>query len=99
VIFIGFVAFGGVVQIPGVGGGMQLVAVVVLNELYGVSIEVSTSMAIVVWVVSFVAIVPVGLGFAFHEGINWRKLKDLEHKAERAQANLEVGLPGEEPAP
>jgi hypothetical protein len=50
-------------------------------------------------VVSFVAIVPVGLGFAFHEGINWRKLKDLEHKAERAQANLEVGLPGEEPAP
>ncbi len=99
VIFIGFVAFGSVVQIPGVGGGMQLVAVVVLNELYGISLEVATSMAIVVWMVSFVAIVPVGLGFAFHEGINWRKLRDLEHKAERAQASLEAGLPGEEPTP
>ena len=99
VIFIGFVAFGSVVQIPGVGGGMQLVAVVVLNELYGVSIEVATSLAIVVWVVSFVSILPLGLGFAFHEGINWRKLKDLEYTAERAQASLEVGVPGEQPAP
>ena len=98
-IFIGFVAFGSVVQIPGVGGGMQLVAVVVLNELYGISLEVATSMAIVVWMVSFVAIVPIGLGFAFHEGINWRKLRDLEHKAERAQECLEAGLPGEEPTP
>ena len=95
VIFIGFVAFGSVVQIPGVGGGMQLVAVVVLTELYGISLEVSTSLAIMVWVVSFVSIVPVGLGFAFHEGLNWRKLKDLEYRAERAQASLEAGI--EEP--
>ncbi len=65
VIFIGFVAFGSVVQIPGLGGGMQLVAVVVLNELYGVSIEVATSLAIVVWVVSFVSIVPIGLWIRF----------------------------------
>ena len=93
VIFIGFVAFGSVIQIPGVGGGMQLVAVVVLTELYGISLEVATSLAIVVWVVSFVSIVPVGLGFAFHEGINWRKLKGLECRAERAQESLEAGLP------
>jgi uncharacterized protein (TIRG00374 family) len=99
VIFIGFVAFGSVVQIPGVGGGMQLVAVVVLTELYGVSLEVATSLAIVVWVVSFVSIVPLGLGFAFHEGFNWRKFRDLEYRAERAQSDLEAGLPvtGEEP--
>ena len=93
VIFIGFVAFGSVVQIPGVGGGMQLVAVVVLTELYGIRVEVATSLAIVVWVVSFVCIVPVGLGFAFYEGINWRKLKDLEHRAERAQSSLAAGVP------
>jgi hypothetical protein len=90
VIFIGFVAFGSVIQIPGVGGGMQLVGVVVLTELYGISLEVATSLAIVVWVVTFVSIVPLGLGFAFHEGINWRKLKDIEYRSERA---------AEEPAP
>jgi hypothetical protein len=60
---------------------------------------VATSLAIVVWVVSFVSIVPLGLGFAFHEGFNWRKFRDLEYRAERAQSDLEAGLPvtGEEP--
>jgi uncharacterized protein (TIRG00374 family) len=89
VIFIGFIAFGGVVQIPGVGGGVQLVSVLVLTELYGIPIEVATSMAIVIWAVTFVAVVPIGLGFAFHEGINWRKLKDLEVQSARAQSALE----------
>ncbi len=100
VIFIGFVAFGSVVQIPGVGGGMQLIAVVVLTELYSVPLEVATSLAIVVWVIAFVSIIPIGLAFAFHEGINWRKLKDLEYRAECAQSALEAGLPpAEEPVP
>ncbi len=92
VIFIGFVAFGSVLQIPGIGGGMQLVGVVVLTELYAIPLEVATSMAIVVWVVTFVALVPIGLAFAFHEGINWRKFRDLECRAERAS------LASEEPA-
>jgi hypothetical protein len=39
--------------------------------------------------VTFVAVVPIGLGFAFHEGINWRKLKDLEVQSARAQSALE----------
>ncbi len=38
VIVLGFVAFGSVVQIPGVGGGMQIVTVLVLTEFYGVGL-------------------------------------------------------------
>ena len=48
-IFLGFLAFGTVVQIPGIGGGMQVVAVVVLTELFRVPLEVSTSVALVLW--------------------------------------------------
>ena len=33
-IFLGFLAFGAVVQIPGVGGGTQVISVVVLTELF-----------------------------------------------------------------
>ena len=33
-IFMGFVSFGAVVQIPGIGGGFQVVAVLVLTELF-----------------------------------------------------------------
>ena len=39
VILLGFVAFGSAVQIPGVGGGMQIATVLVLTEFFGVSIR------------------------------------------------------------
>ncbi|HXM45679.1 MAG TPA: lysylphosphatidylglycerol synthase transmembrane domain-containing protein [Bryobacteraceae bacterium] len=77
-IFLGFVAFGAVVQIPGVGGGMQVVSVLVLTELFRVPLEISTSVALVLWFISFVAVVPLGVALALHEGIRWRSLRELE---------------------
>jgi uncharacterized protein (TIRG00374 family) len=79
-IFLGFVAFGSVVQIPGVGGGVQVVSVLVLNELFGVSLEVATSVALLVWIITFVVIAPFGMILALHEGLNWRKLKEIERE-------------------
>jgi uncharacterized protein (TIRG00374 family) len=77
-IFLGFLAFGAVVQIPGVGGGTQVVSVLVLTELFRVSLETATSVALVLWFISFVVVVPIGVGFALHEGIRWRTLRQLE---------------------
>lgn len=82
-IFMGFVAFGSVVQIPGVGGGMQLVSVVVLTEVFGLRLEVAGSIAILVWGITFVVIVPVGILLALHEGITWSRLKSLEEESSR----------------
>jgi len=76
-IFLGFVAFGSIVQIPGIGGGMQVVSVVVLTELFRLPLEVATSIAIASWMISFVTIVPIGLVLAFHEGLQWGKLRHL----------------------
>jgi uncharacterized protein (TIRG00374 family) len=80
-IFLGFLAFGAVVQIPGVGGGMQVVSVLVLTELFRVPLEISTSVALVLWFISFVVVVPLGVALALHEGIRWRTLKQLEPEA------------------
>jgi uncharacterized protein (TIRG00374 family) len=77
-IFVGFVAFGAVIQIPGVGGGMQLVSIFVLTELFGLPVEVSSGLAMVLWSITFVVIVPLGLLLAFHEGLNWGKLRHIE---------------------
>lgn len=80
-ILLGFVAFGGVVQIPGVGGGMQIAIIVVLTEMFRFSLESATGIAIVFWALNFLAIVPLGLLLAFHEGFNWhnlRHIKDIE---------------------
>jgi glycosyltransferase 2 family protein len=81
VTFIGFVSFGTVVQIPGIGGGMQVVAVLVLTKIFGVSVELATSIAVLIWLITFVAIVPFGLVAALHEGLSWRKLRELEREA------------------
>lgn len=81
VTFIGFVSFGTVVQIPGIGGGMQVVAVLVLTKIFGVSVELATSIAVLLWLITFVAIVPFGLAAALHEGLSWRKLRELEREA------------------
>jgi glycosyltransferase 2 family protein len=76
-IFVGFVAFGSIIQIPGIGGGVQVVAIIVLTEIFGMSLEAATGIALLNWILTFVVVVPFGLILAFHEGINWRKLKHL----------------------
>lgn len=76
-IFVGFVSFGNVVQIPGVGGGIQVACVVVLRELFGVPLELATGVAIMLWFITFVVIVPVGLFLGVREGFNWSRLREL----------------------
>lgn len=80
-IFVGFVSFGNVVQIPGIGGGMQIVTVVVLTELFGMPVEVSGGLAVVLWAVTFVVIVPFGLLLAFRDGLRWGKLRQIRRQA------------------
>jgi len=78
VIILGFVAFGSAVQIPGVGGGMQIATVLVLTEFFGIGVSAASGIAVILWIISFVVIVPIGLALAFHEGIKWRSLRHLE---------------------
>jgi len=81
IIALGFVCFGSVLQIPGVGGGMQIATVLVLTELYGVSIEAASGIALVLWIITFVVIVPLGLVLAFREGIKWRSLRHIDESS------------------
>jgi uncharacterized protein (TIRG00374 family) len=76
-IFMGFVSFGSAVQIPGIGGGIQVVAVIVLTELFGVRLELATSFAFLTWILTFVAIVPIGLILALKEGLDWHSLSRI----------------------
>ena len=80
-ILMAFISFGGVVQIPGVGGGTQVVAILVLTELYGTRLELATSFALLLWILTFVAIVPVGLGLALKEGLSWHNLRQAGREA------------------
>jgi uncharacterized protein (TIRG00374 family) len=78
VILLGFVTLGSILQVPGIGGGLQIVAALVLTEFYGLTLESASGFALLLWVVSFVSIVPFGVLLAFHEGIKWRNLKNIK---------------------
>ena len=80
-IFMGFVSFGSVIQIPGIGGGIQMASVLVLTELFGVRLELATSFALLIWILSFVVVVPVGLGLAVKEGLDWHSLRKIGQEA------------------
>jgi hypothetical protein len=76
-IYMGFVTFGAAVQIPGIGGGVQVVSMVVLTELFGVRLELASIFSILIWALTFLAIVPFGFVLAFKEGLDWRGLRHL----------------------
>lgn len=76
-VYLGFVAFGSIVQIPGIGGGVQVVSTVVLVEFFGVGLERATGISILVWIVGMLLVVPIGLAFALHDGLRLAKLRSI----------------------
>jgi hypothetical protein len=79
-VLLAFMTLGSLVQVPGLGGGVQVASIVALTKIYGVPLEAASGIAILLWMVNSIAIVPFGLLCAFHEGLNWRKLKLLSTK-------------------
>jgi len=79
-VFCGFVGLGSAIQIPGVGGGMQVASVLILTEFFGLTLEVSSAIAILIWLTTYVVIIPIGVFLALREGLNWKNLKQLESR-------------------
>ncbi len=80
VVFMGFVSLGSLVQIPGIGGGVQVVSAVVLREIFLVPLEPAVAMAVLIWTLTFVVVVPFGLLLAIREGISLATLRGVREK-------------------
>lgn len=74
---MGFAIGGSMLQVPGIGGGSQVFTIIALTELFGVRPEAATSAALVLWMLTFIAVVPPALVFLFREGLSLRKLRLL----------------------
>jgi glycosyltransferase 2 family protein len=79
-VLMAFLTLGSLVQLPAVGGGVQAALILALTRIYRVPLEAASGVAVWLWIVSTLAIVPFGLACAFHEGLNWSKLKLLSAK-------------------
>jgi uncharacterized protein (TIRG00374 family) len=81
-ILMGSSMLGSMLQLPAVGGGSQLATIRTLSGLFAVPPEMATSCGILLWLVTFAAVVPAGLILAHHERLSLRKLSQESHRAE-----------------
>jgi glycosyltransferase 2 family protein len=81
-LLMGSSMVGSLVQLPGVGGGSQLATIEALDKIFHVPRELAVSCGILLWLVTFVAIVPVGLALAHHERISLVKISEESEKEE-----------------
>ena len=49
---------------------MQIVTVLVLTEFFGVGLGAASGVALVLWIINFVVIVPVGLAWPSAKGLS-----------------------------
>jgi uncharacterized protein (TIRG00374 family) len=85
-LLMGSSMVGSLVQLPGVGGGSQLATIAALEHIFDVPKELAASCGIMLWLVTFVAVVPVGLFLAHRERLSLRKLSEESHREEAVSA-------------
>jgi uncharacterized protein (TIRG00374 family) len=78
--------FGSLLQLPGVGGGAQLATIYVLSKDFGVQPEIAVSCGMLLWLCTFMSVIPMGLLLAHRERLSLRAVAKAEEKAEAALA-------------
>ncbi|MGH9530282.1 MAG: lysylphosphatidylglycerol synthase transmembrane domain-containing protein [Terriglobales bacterium] len=76
---------GSMIQLPGVGGVSQLATIGTLQYVFRASHELAASCGILLWLVTFVSIVPLGLALAHRERLSLRRLSDESHLNEESE--------------
>jgi len=86
-ILMGSSMLGSMIQLPGVGGGSQLATIAALEHIFGAPHELAASCGIMLWLVTFVAVVPAGLLLAHRERVSLRQLSAESQEAEESAAS------------
>ena len=77
-------------QLPGVGGGAQVGTISALTLLFGIPGELAISAGIIVWLVTTMSVVPIGLLYAKIEGISIGQVARRSEDAEIALITSEL---------
>jgi uncharacterized protein (TIRG00374 family) len=91
-LLMGSSMLGSLIQLPGVGGGSQLATISALQHIFNATHELAASCGILLWVATFVSVVPVGLLLAHRERLSLRKLSE-ETEQEETRAELSSSPP------
>lgn len=88
-LLMGSSMIGSMVQLPGVGGGSQLATISAMDHVFDiVPKELAVSCGIMLWLVTFVTVIPAGLLLAHRERLSLRKLSAEADEAEEKSETL-----------
>ena len=90
-LLMGSSMVGSIIQLPGVGGGSQLATIAALEHIFDVPRELAASCGIMLWLVTFIAVIPVGLLLAHRERLSLRKLSEESHQKEQQVVSPPAG--------
>jgi len=82
ILLMGSAMIGSVVQLPAVGGGAQLATIGTLHYIFGVRPELAASCGVMIWLVTFMMVVPVGLILARREHISFGEVTRIAAEEE-----------------
>jgi uncharacterized protein (TIRG00374 family) len=87
---------GGVLQLPIVGGGSQLATIGILHGIFALSPELSTSCGMMLWLVTFMSVIPGGLFLAHREHVSLTRLEEESEEEIGASGHRGIhGKPGQ----
>ncbi len=75
-LLMGSSMVGSILQLPAVGGGSQLATISALSAIFDVPKESAASCGILLWMVTFMAVIPLGLALAHRAHLSLRKLSE-----------------------
>jgi len=93
IILMAFSVAGGVLQLPVVGGGSQLSTIKALYSLFNTPQELATSCGMMLWLVTFMSVTPLGLILARAEHLSLRKLGAESHIQEEEVGASDQPIP------
>jgi hypothetical protein len=94
-----FTLVGSTVQLPGVGGGTQVLAFIAFTQIFGVEQEPAAAAAIVLWLITFGVVCLAGFPLLIREGWSMGDLRRLaRNEAEAESAGKHVSAAADAPA-
>jgi glycosyltransferase 2 family protein len=95
ILLMGASIAGGVIQLPVVGGGSQLATIAVLSGTFGYADtpELAVSCGILLWLVTFMSVAPLGLTLARYEHLSIRKISEASEQEAHRRSGPQPAAP------
>jgi len=81
IVLMGSSMVGSMLQLPAVGGGSQLATISMLHSGFGIEQELAVSCGMLIWLITFMSVIPTGLALARREHVSFRSVAEAEEKA------------------